>query len=55
MSTHKLTLILASLAFVLALAVTALAASAAETQTDLAWCSGQQTGAQGQPGYASNC
>ena len=55
MSTPKLTLIFASLAFALALAVTSQAASAAETNTGSAWCGGGQSRPHGPHGYGSNC
>ena len=47
MSTAKLTLIIASLAFALALAVTASAVSTTETQITSTWCAGQQPGLYG--------
>ena len=52
MSTFKLTLILAALAFALALAVTASEASEAATQPESPWCGSGQNGAHG---YGSNC
>ena len=54
MSTFKLTLIFAALAFALALAVTASEANAAATQTEFPWCGSGQNGAHAPHGYGSN-
>lgn len=50
MNTLKLTLVFASLAFVLALAVNASAANAAGTQISSSWCGGQ-SGSHGPHGH----
>ena len=55
MSTFKLTLIFAALAFALALAVTASEANAAAMQTEFPWCGSGQNGAHAPHGYGSNC